>query len=91
VAVTGTPKLGYDCNTCLDWGTIVVGDSPAEGVTHLRRIPCPNHTLPPAATPCRCNGSGTSTVVIPLADAVLLDERTCPVHASTSAEAGGAP
>lgn len=29
---------------------------------------------------CRCNGSGTYTVSIPIADAVVIDERQCPVH-----------
>lgn len=28
--------------------------------------------------PCRCGGTGTYSVVIPLADAVLLDDRPCP-------------
>lgn len=29
---------------------------------------------------CRCDGSGTYTVSIPIADAVVSDRRQCPVH-----------
>lgn len=29
---------------------------------------------------CRCDGSGTYTVSIPIADAVVSDQRQCPVH-----------
>jgi hypothetical protein len=90
VAATGTPKLGYWCHTCDDWGTIVVADALAAGVTEVREIPCPDHTPPPDPPDCRCDGSGTVTVEIPLADALLLDERACPVHAAPP-EHGDAP
>lgn len=33
----GTPKIGYHCHTCEDWGTIVIDDG-----NFGREVPCPN-------------------------------------------------
>lgn len=44
----GTPKLGYYCNNCLDWGTVVAMHASAAGVYVERHVPCPNHTAAPA-------------------------------------------
>lgn len=45
-AAGGTPKSGYDCNRCEDWGNIVEGDFDPDrahgGTAPLSESPCPN-------------------------------------------------
>lgn len=45
-AAGGTPKRGYGCSVCLDWGTVTVVEAVGDGVTVTRTIPCPKHPAP---------------------------------------------
>jgi hypothetical protein len=86
VRAKGTPELGVKCQTCDDWGDLV---EDADGKPIVPAVPCPDCATPPRSqTSCRCNGTKTVTFIIPIEDAVLLDERPCP---ECQGPAGGAP
>lgn len=69
----GTPKRGYACNTCLDWGTVSQASVIGDGATLERTRPCPDCQPDVDAGPVawlrRCNDQPAEGILTTYAEA----------------------